>query len=329
MSDAAPNFAQRSVRLTRWSGRRGRIDVEIADGAVQVTERLFRRTRRWTEPLTAYAGVQLSSAVRPGTVLGMRRWHDVVLRHRDPLKTIPLYGSQRLADARRVWKAAVMTLGLPALERTPLGYIARGAGDLDKPYSSLAGARLNGRLFNPFRAPSSISCCRKGTATRAILRVNGLETVPSLLVLTLGGLFLYLGSAVGIALAAGGGLLLVLGLCKRQGIEVSPDEVACCWMTPIGDFGRRTIPLRDLHTVTWTGREAPRRRDAVLLLASDTTEIALDNLPRSQAAWLGRMVLCAAMRRERRPEPRFAGSARPLGVAEVAIRRDAVADELL
>ncbi len=317
------------MRLTRWSGRRGRIDVEIADGLVQVTERLFRRTTRWTEPVSAYVGVQLNSAVRPGTVLGMRRWHDVVLRHRDAEKTIPLYGSRRLADARRIWKAAVKTLGLPALERTPLGYIARRADDLDKPYGSLAGARLSGRLTNPFRAPSSINCCRKGAAIRAILRINGLETIPSLLLLTLGGLFLYLGSAIGIALAAGGGLLLVLGLCKRQGIEVSPDEVACCWMTPIGDFRRRAIPMRDLHTVTWTGREAPRRSDAVLLLASDDTEIALDNLPRSQAAWLGRMVLCAAMRRETRPEPRTGGSARPLGMAEVAIRRDAVADELL
>ncbi len=326
MSDAGPNFAERSVRLTRWSGRRGRIDVEIADGRVRVTERLFRRTRRWTEPVSAYAGVQLNSAVRPGMVMGVRRWHEVVLRNRDPEKTIPLYGSQRLADARRVWKAAVKTLGLPALERTPLGYIARKADDLDKPYSSLAGARLSGRLVNPFRAPSTINCCREGAVTRAILRLQGLEIVPALLLLTLGVLFLVLGSAIGVALAAAGALLLLLGVCGRQGIEVSPEEVACCWMTPLGDFRRRAIKLRDLHTVTWTGREAPRRRDAVLLLASDDTEIAFENLPRSQAAWLGRMVLSAAMRREKRPEPRTGGSALSLGMAKVAIRSDAVTD---
>jgi hypothetical protein len=38
----------------------------------------------------------------------------------------------------------------------------------------------------------------------------------------------------------------------------------------------------------------------VLLLASNDKEIALDNLPRRQADWLGRMVLAAALGREPR-----------------------------
>jgi hypothetical protein len=328
MSEAGPNFADHPVRMTRWSARRGRIAIEIADGRVCVTERSFRRVRHWCEPLSSYAGVQLNSIVRPGSVLGMRRWHEVVLRHRDPLKTIPLCGSQRLAEARRVWKSAAVTLDLPALERTPIGYIARDACDLDKPYSRLNGARLSGRLANPFRTPSTINCRRHGAVTRAMLRLQGLEIVPALLLVTLGLLFLFLGSAVGIGLGVAGGLLLALGVCARQGVEVSPDEVACCWMTPLGDFRRRAIPLRDLHTVAWTGREAPQRRDAVLLLASDDTEIALDNLPRSQADWLGRMVLSAAMGREPRVDAKVAaaGSALPLGMAKVTVRRDAVTD---
>jgi hypothetical protein len=300
MSDQGPNFSERPVRMTRWSARRGRIDIEIADGRVLATERLLRKTERWTEPLSAYAGVQLNSAVRPGSVLGMHRWHEVVLRHRDPLRTIPLYGSQRLAEARRVWKEAVVTLGLSALERTPAGYIARDAGDLEKPYSSLDGATLPAGLAGPLHAPSSIDCCRRGAVTRAILRLNGLEILPALMLLTLGLLFLFLGSSLGISLSAAGVLLLALGIYARQGIEVSADEVTCCWMTPIGDFRRRAIPLRELHTVTWTRRGMSRRRDAALLLASDNTEIALDNLPRGQADWLGRMVLCAALGRKPR-----------------------------
>lgn len=327
MSEAGPNFAVQPVRMTRWSVRRGRIAIEIDGGRVCVTERSVRRVKHWCEPVSAYAGVQLNSIVRPGSVLGMRRWHEVVLRHRDPLKTIPLYGSQRLAEARQVWKTAVATLDLPALERTPIGYIARDVRDLDKPYSRLNGARLCGRLANPFRAPSTINCRRQGAVTRAILRVHGLEIVPALLLLTLGLLFLVLGSPLGIGLGVAGGLLLALGCCARQGIEVSPDEVVCCWMTPFGDFRRRAIPLRDLHTVAWTGREAPRRRDAVLLLASDDREIALDNLPRNQADWLGRMVLSAAMGREPRVDANAAaGSALPLGMAKVAVRRNPVAD---
>jgi hypothetical protein len=300
MSDQGPNFSERPVRMTRWSARRGRIDIEIADGRVLATERLLRKTERWTEPLSAYAGVQLNSAVRPGSVLGMHRWHEVVLRHRDPLRTIPLYGSQRLAEARRVWKEAVVTLGLSALERTPAGYIARDAGDLEKPYSNLDGATLPAGLAGPLHAPSSIDCCRRGAVTRAILRLNGLEILPALMLLTLGLLFLFLGSSLGISLSAAGVLLLALGIYARQGIEVSADEVTCCWMTPIGDFRRRAIPLRELHTVTWTRRGMSRRRDAALLLASDNTEIALDNLPRGQADWLGRMVLCAALGRKPR-----------------------------
>jgi hypothetical protein len=300
MSDAGPNFAEQPVRMTRWSARRGRIDIEIDGGAVYVSERLLGKTRRWSEPLSDYAGVQLNATLRPGSVLGMHRWHEVVLRHRDPEKTIPLHGSQRLADARRVWKAAAVTLDLPALERTPAGYIARDPCDLEKPYSGLDGARLPGRLGNPFRAPSSICCSRRGAVTRAMLRLNGLEIVPALLLLTVGLLFLFLGSGLGITLSAAGALLLALGIYARQGIEVSPDEVACCWMTPIGDFRRRTIPLSELHTVAWTGREAPRRGAAVLLLASNDKEIALDNLPRRQADWLGRMVLSAALGREPR-----------------------------
>jgi len=328
MSEAGPNFADQPVRLTRWSVRRGRIAIEIADGRVCVTETSVRRVRHWCEPVSAYAGVQLNSIVRPGSVLGIRRWHEVVLRHRDPLKTIPLCGSQRLAEAREVWKSAAMTLDLPALERTPVGYIARDARDLDKPYSRLKGARLSGRLTNPFRTPSTIDCRRRGAVTRAILRLHGLEIVPALLLLTLGLLFVFLGSALGIGLGAAGCLLLAFGCCARQGIEVSPDEVACCWMTPFGDFFRRTIPLRDLHTVTWTGEEVPRRRDAALLLASDDAEIALDNLPRSQADWLGRMVLSAAMGREPRLEANLAaaGSVLPFGMAKVAVRRNPAAD---
>ncbi|MDH3230101.1 MAG: hypothetical protein OEN55_09940 [Alphaproteobacteria bacterium] len=290
-----------------------------------MTERLFRRTRQWTEPLSAYAGIQLSSAVRPGSVLGMHRWHEAVLRHRDPLKTIPLHGSHRLAEVRRVWKAAAVALDLAAIEQTPAGYIARDAGDLEKPYSSLNGARLSGRLVNPFRAPSSINCCRRGAVTRAMLRLNGLEIIPALLLLTLGLLFLFLGSGLGFGLGGAGALLLALGICARQGIEVSPDEVVCCWMTPLGDFYRRAIPLRELHTVAWTDRKAPRRRDAALLLASDKTEIALDNLPRSQADWLGRMVLSAAMGRERLDAGDF-GSAPPAGVAEIPVRHSAAAE---
>jgi len=239
-----------------------------------------------------------------------------------------LCGSQRLAEMREVWKNATVALELPALERTPIGYITRDARDLDKPYSRLNGARLSGRLTNPFRAPSTIDCRRQGAVTRAILRLHGLEIVPALMLLTLGSLFLFLGSAVGIGLGLLGGLLLALGCCARQGVEVSPDEVVCCWMTPFGDFRRRAIPLRKLHTVTWTGRESPRRRDAVLLLASDDTEIALDNLPRSQAEWLGRMVLSAAMGREPRLDANAAagGSALPVGMAKVAVRRNPVAD---
>ncbi|UCH74720.1 MAG: hypothetical protein JSU82_02375 [Rhodospirillales bacterium] len=326
MSEAGPDFAKQPVRMTRWCARRGRIRIEIVDDSVCVTERSLRGLERWCEPLSAYAGVQISSIVRPGTVLGARRWHEVVLRHRDPLKTIALCGSQRLADARRVWKAAAVALDLPALERTPIGYIARDVEDLEKPYSGLAAARLSGRLVNPFRAPSSIDCRREGAVTRAMLRLQGLEIVPALLLLTLGLLFLFLGSGLGIGLAVAGALLLAFGCCVRQGIEISPDEVACCWMTPIGDFLRRAIPLRELHTVTWTGREAPRRRDAVLLLASDTTEIAFDNLPRSQANWLGRMVLAAALSPNRQPRLATGGPALSLGMAKVAIRGDTIED---
>jgi hypothetical protein len=326
MSDQGPNFAERPVRMTRWSARRGCITIEIAEGWVHVSERLFRKTRRWTEPMSAYAGVQLSSVVRPGSVLGMHRWHEAVLRHRDPLKTIPLCGSHRLADVRRVWKTAAVALGLPALERTPIGYIARDAGDLEKPYSSLDGARLSGRLVNPFRAPTSINCCRRGAVTRAILRLNGLEIVPALLLLTLGLLFLFVGSGLGISLSAAGVLLLALGIYARQGIEVSPDEVTCCWMTPIGDFRRRAIPLAELHTVTWTNGESPRRRDAVLLLASDRTEIAFDNLPKSQADWLGRMVLSAALAQKPRLDAGDAGPALPAEVVEIPLRHTAAAE---
>jgi len=328
MSEAGPNFADQPVRLTRWSARRGRISIEIADDRVCATETSIRRVRHWCEPVSAYAGIQLNSIVRPGSVLGIRRWHEVVLRHRDPLKTIPLCGTPRLTEARGVWKSAAATLNLPALERTPIGYIARDPCDLDKPYSRLNGARLSGRLTNPFQTPPTIDCRRQGAVTRATMRLQGLETMPSLLLLTLGLLFVFLGSALGIALVVVGGLLLAFGCCARQGVEVSPDEVACSLMTPFGDFRRRVIPLRDLHTVAWTGREAPRRRDAVLLLASDDTEIALDNLPRSQADWLGRMVLCAAMGREPRVDPNAAtaGSAVPLGMAKVAVRRKPVSD---
>ena len=326
MSDQGPNFAEHPVRMTRWSARRGCICIEIADGRVHVTERMLRRTRQWTEPLSAYAGVQLSSVVRPGSVLGMHRWHEVVLRHRDRLKTIPLHGSHRLAEVRRVWKAAAAALELAAIERTPAGYIARDPGDLDKPYSGLNGARLSGRLVNPFRAPSSINCCRRGAVTRAMLRLNGLEIIPALLLLTLGLLLLFLGSGLGISLSAAGALLLALGIYARQGIEVSPDEVICCWMTPIGDFRRRAIPMAELHTVAWTDRKSQRRRDAALLLASDKTEIALDNLRRSQADWLGRMVLSAAMGREPRLAARGAGPALPPGVTEIPLRHTAAAE---
>lgn len=312
--------------MTRWSRRRGRIGIEIADGRVRAAERLFGRAREWDEPVSAYAGVQLSSNVRAGAIFGMRRWHEVVLRHHEADRTIPLYGSPRLAEARRLWKEAALALGLPALERTPAGYIARDADELDKPYRGLEGARLSGRLVGPVRAPASVVCSRRGAATRATLRPNALECIPALLLLTLGLLFLFLGSALGVGLGAAGALLLATGRCARRGIELTPDEVACSWMTPIGDFRRRAIPLRELHTVAWTGREAPRRGEGALLLASDVAEIALDGLPRRQADCLGRLVLNAALGREPRLRRPIEPLPRPVRMPEVAVRRDAVAD---
>lgn len=295
MTMAGPDFREWPVRMTRWSGRRGRIRVVIVNGLVQATESALRRTRQWTEPLSGYVGVQINSLVRPGSSLGVRRWHEAVLRHRDPEKTIPLYSSQRLCDVRKVWKDAAVALDLPALERTPAGYIARETDELEKPYSSLGKVRLTERLAHTMRAPMTIECRHSGSVTRAILRLHGMEIIPALLLLTVGALFLFLGSLLGIVLGAAGFLFLLLGICARRGIEISPEGVSSSWMTPVGDFHRRTIPFKDLHTVVWTGPESSARRNAVLLLASDHTEITLDNLPRSQADWLGRAVLSAAL----------------------------------
>lgn len=300
MTDLESRFGQRPLRMTRWSGRRGRIRIEIDENRVHVTERSLRTVRQWSEPLSGYAGVQLNSSIEPGSQLGARRWHEAVLRHRDPLKTIPLYGSPRLSDVRRVWKEAAETFALPAVERTPVGYIARHSDDLDKPYGDLAKRRLTGRMVAPLRAPLSIECRRQGPVTRAMLRLHGLEVVPAMLLLTMGAAFLVLGSGLGIGLGVAGLLLLLLGINARRGIEVSPEGVACSWMTPFGDFRRRTIPFKELHTVTWTGADSSPRRNAALLLASDRTEITFDNLPRHQADWLGRLVLSAALGAEPR-----------------------------
>lgn len=300
MADPGLQFVKWPLRMTRWSCRRGCIRIEIDEARVRVTERSLRTARRWTEPLSGYVGVQLNSTIEPGSQLGARRWHEAVLRHRDPLKTIPLYGSSRLAEVRRVWKDAAAAFGLPAIERTPVGYIARNGGELDKPYSDLGSQRLMRRLVGPLRAPLSIDCRRQGPVTRAMLRLHGLEIVPAMLLMTLGVAFLFLGSGLGISLGIAGVLLLLLGVKARRGIEVSPEGVACSWMTPLGDFRRRTIPFKELHTVTWTGADSSPRRNAALLLASDRTEITLDNLPRSQADWLGRLVLSAALGAEPR-----------------------------
>jgi len=300
MPDPESRFVQRPLRMTLWSGRRGRIRIEIDENRVHVTERSLRMAHHWSEPLSGYVGVQLNSTIEPGSQLGARRWHEAVLRHRDPRKTIPLFGSQRLADVRRVWKEAAAAFAMPAVERTPVGYIARHTDDLDKPYGDLVKRRLTDRLVAPLRAPLSIDCRRQGPVTRAMLRLHGLEVVPAMLLMTLGVAFLVLGSGLGIGLGIAGALLLLFGVNARRGIEVTPEGVACSWMTPFGDFRRRTIPFKELHTVTWTGADSSPRRNAALLLASDRTEITLDNLPRSQADWLGRLVLSAALGAEPR-----------------------------
>ena len=274
--------------------------MEIGDDFVQVSERSLVGPRQWREPLSAFAGVQLNSDVENRPHLGMRQWHEVVLRHRDPEKTLVLHGSSRLGDVRKVWRDAAESLDLPAIENTPLGFMVREARELDRPFRDIGKERLLTRLGRMERPPISIECKRRGPVTRAILRLDGLAALPMLLLFGVGAVFTWYGSLVGPPLAIVGLAVFVLWMNARRGIEVTPAGVSCSWMTPFGDFGRRAIPFEELHTVAWTRSGGPTTTRAALLLASDDTEIALENLPHSQADWLGRLVMAAAMGAEPR-----------------------------
>lgn len=295
MSRVKLDFSKRPVSLTRWSARRGRVCMEIGQEYVEVTERSLMGPRQWREKLTAFAGVQLNSDVENRPQAGMRQWHEVVLRHRDPEKTLVLYGSSRLGDARAAWRGAAESLHLPAIEKTPLGFMVREAEELDKPFRDIGKERLLARAGRIDRPPISIECKRRGPVTRAVLRLNGVAVLPMLLLVGVGGLFTWLGSVLGPPLAIAGILLFVLWLNARKGLEVTPAGVACSWMTPFGDFGRRAIPFEELHTVAWTRTGGPENGNTALLLASDETEIALENIPRQQADWLAKLVMAAAI----------------------------------
>jgi hypothetical protein len=90
------------------------------------------------------------------------------------------------------------------------------------------------------------------------------------------------------------GIAFLAFISVSQNIVVTPSMITSYTRTPIGNFGRKSMPLNDIHSVMWAGnRMFTGKNTGYLCLASYGTEISIPmNL--EPANWIGRIVMTAA-----------------------------------
>lgn len=307
-----PDFTSLPIVLSGLSIRRARRrTVEVGPDGVSVSEKGLLTAAPWREPLDAYEGVGLRAVMQDGAP----RYY-VELPHEDAARTVLLYRSYKFELARGAWLAAARSLGLPAVEETPVGRLSRRGAELDQSIRALVAA---GRLAAPpaiRSAPPFPMSLKRAPSQADNLSLDAREVVvPFLGPLEIAAFVLFFGLAGWICLVGGpgpdillarlpqylvcGGLILMLPVLlvlalERQRIVVTQDEVSV--LSTLYRYRRRatTIAFDALHTVVtpapafrWTGRTQ-------IILASDTACVAIPGLTRRQAEWLGGFLMAAA-----------------------------------
>jgi hypothetical protein len=237
----------------------------------------------------------------------LQKKYYVELLHPVPGKTVTLHSSSTLADAHSKWKEAARSLNLPAIEDTPIGRITRQPDDLNKSIRALLSeSKVPGFLEDVTQPPPRVLVTRNGETFHIVVRPPWVTwLVASLFCFGLGGLFYYffhymLGNDSG-GLVAG-----LMGLCGlaflsfisvSQDIVVTPSMITSYTRTPIGKFGRKSIPLNDIHSVMWVGKRMFTGINiGYLCLASYGTEISIP-MNSELANWIGRFVMTAAAKK--------------------------------
>ena len=116
----------------------GRREVFIDRQQVTVRERGLRRTRSWSEPLSAYAGV-LRRVVHHSGGRNSTSWTErlVVLAHESPEREIPLFEARAGVGVKELqtetWRRLGTLLERPLLEQNAEGVFAIDAESFDAP----------------------------------------------------------------------------------------------------------------------------------------------------------------------------------------------------
>lgn len=294
--------------------------IRIDRDGVEVEIKGPVRTTRWREKLSAYSGVRRRTvSERPGA--GRRpcrvTLHVVELAHADDDKTIRLYAAATEDGVRAKWEQAARILGLPALDETATGTVARAPEDLDKSIRDLA---REGKVAADFETaeppPRGIDWERDGNelhvtigfratshgATAIRTGVVGLVALLALDDTLVAGLTSIPGIvfAVALAVAAEGGLRLLSAAYVKRRITVTSKTVRCALQTPIGRFRTRTIPLAEIETVrqVWLGGRwriagLAFGGRAKLVIESDAASITVPNLAKGPRDWLEGFVVAA------------------------------------
>ncbi len=316
MAKDMPDFSHLPVTIRRWKiGKRQ--TIEIDRDFVRVTEKGLAAAN-WAVSTSAFKGVlRRTDAETPGGWAREVTVHLVELAHPDPTKTLRLYKHDEEKGTRKLWVDAARALGLPALDETSDGIVARPPEDLDKSIRDLAAeGKISVNFDADTPAPKGIVWQRADSELRVtlslganpygtdVLKFVGGATAISLAALGgfEGGYLTFIGIGGAYFAITGAWPLLLDGIATRR-IVITPSHLSYFRETPFGNFSYKGIPFNKLEAVyriseaTGSWSLGPivvsTSHEEILAMESDTEKISIDGLGKEQLYWLERFILAA------------------------------------
>lgn len=288
-----------------WGYHRAR-EVTIDRERVTVTERRFRGSRTWSEPLSAYRGILFESRrVRRGRRTSTA--HVVELYHDNPERRVVIHMAGDEARARAAWERACQALNLPALKKRDTETKTPKIAERAEPIAALlheGKIALDPEVAPP--TPGEIAVEEQGDELVFTLLKPQATWWSAALFLGLPLIFVYLGFFFGVdaawPLGAFGLLfeaLFVAGLAHdrltRRRIRLSRERLALGWVSSRREKLKRSLPTARIATLRAIRRGGWR----ALEVASDQATLTIgQGLSPASLNWLRQVILAKLAGRE-------------------------------
>lgn len=249
------------------------LGLEIDGGRIHFRLRGARLPRNM--PYTDCSGVSVSLVPSIGA-FGMTLRYRVELLSKSGENAVQIGDTPSLKEARTLWRYAADTLEKPAMIQTPDGR------DADKPPAD--------------PPPAGISRRQENGRTRLVVRRSRAEHAFTA-VLALGlAIALIFGEAkqddiIFVFVAAGLFVYAVAAGLSSRFLEIAEGRMTAGLTTPLGEFMKAEVPLRDIDAVMWG--VSPRgwgKWRAAFAMAAPQGAKGFDRLSEDQAKWLTRYV---------------------------------------